>query len=76
MDLLKDKFFAYIDEICIAKDNRKHGLGRKLFEYSYDLVKSNGAQSLELGVWSFNKNAIEFYRAMGMTIRNVRMEKI
>ncbi|MBS5306584.1 MAG: GNAT family N-acetyltransferase [Clostridium sp.] len=75
MDLLNDKFFAYIDEICIKESDRGQGLGRMLFDYSYDLVKSNGAESLELGVWSFNEGAIGFYRAMGMVEKNIRMEK-
>lgn len=75
MDLLNDNFFAYMDEICIKESNRRQGLGRMLFDYSYDLVKSNGAESLELGVWSFNENAIGFYRAIGMVEKNIRMEK-
>ncbi|MDZ7542829.1 GNAT family N-acetyltransferase [Clostridium perfringens] len=54
MYLLNDKFFAYIDEICIKENYRRQGLGRILFNYLYDLVKSKGAESLELGVWSFN----------------------
>jgi diamine N-acetyltransferase len=75
MDLLNDKFFAYIDEICIKESNRGQGLGRELFDYSYNLVKRNGAESLELGVWSFNENAIGFYKAIGMVEKNIRMEK-
>lgn len=75
IDLLQDKFFAYIDEICIDEKNRREGFGRMLFEYSYDLVKFNGAESLELGVWSFNEKAIGFYKAMGMVEKNIRMEK-
>nr|WP_291653432.1 GNAT family N-acetyltransferase [Clostridium sp.] len=75
MDLLNDKFFAYIDEICIKESNRGQGLGRMLFDYLYDLVKSNGAESLELGVWGFNEYAIGFYKAMGMVEKNIRMEK-
>ncbi|MCR1952420.1 GNAT family N-acetyltransferase [Clostridium sp. DSM 100503] len=75
MDLLNDKFFAYIDEICIKESSRRQGLGRMLFDYTYDLVKSNGAEALELGVWSFNEGAIGFYKAMGMVEKNIRMEK-
>lgn len=75
IDLLQDKFFAYIDEICIDERNRREGLGRMLFDYSYDLVKFNGAEGLELGVWSFNEKAIRFYKAMGMIEKNIRMEK-
>ncbi|MGG7142985.1 N-acetyltransferase family protein [Clostridium nigeriense] len=75
VDLLKDKYFAYIDEICIREDFRRQGLGKNLFEYIYKLVKSKGVDTLELGVWSFNKSALEFYKAMGMVEKNIRMEK-
>ena len=75
IDLLKDRYYAYIDEICIKETYRRQGLGKILFEYIYNLVKNKGADSLELGVWSFNKVALEFYKAMGMVEKNIRMEK-
>ncbi len=75
IDLLKDRYYAYIDEICIKESFRRQGLGKILFEYVYNLVKNKGADALELGVWSFNKVALEFYKAMGMVEKNIRMEK-
>lgn len=30
--------------------------------------------SIQLSVWNFNKDAIEFYKSMGMTVRNIKME--
>lgn len=75
VDLLKDKYYAYIDEICIRENFRRKGFGKILFNYIYDLVKSKGVDTLELGVWSFNKEALEFYKAMGMVEKNIRMEK-
>ncbi|MDV4151940.1 GNAT family N-acetyltransferase [Clostridium sp. AL.422] len=75
IDLLNDKYFAYIDEICIKKAFRRQGLGRIFFEYIYTSAKNKGVDTLELGVWSFNKSAIDFYRAMGMVEKNIRMEK-
>ena len=74
-DLLRDKYFAYIDEICIKENFRRMGFGKILFDYIYDLVKANGAESLELGVCFFNKSAIEFYKSMGMIEKTIRMEK-
>lgn len=75
IDLLKDRYYAYIDELCIKESFRRQGLGKILFEYVYNLVKNKGADALELGVWSFNKVALEFYKAMGMVEKNIRMEK-
>ena len=75
IDLLKDRYYAYIDEICIKEGFRRQRLGKVLFEYIYTLIKNKGVDALELGVWSFNKSAIDFYRAMGMVEKNIRMEK-
>lgn len=75
MELLKDKYFAYIDEICIKEGFRRMGFGKILFNKIYEMVKSNGAESLELGVWGFNESAIEFYKSMGMVEKTIRMEK-
>lgn len=75
IDLLKDKYYAYIDEICIRDGFKRKGFGRTLFNYIYDLVKSKGVDTLELGVWNFNKEALKFYKSMGMVEKNIRMEK-
>lgn len=75
MNLINDRYFAYMEEICIGGEHRGQGLGKILFNYCYDLVKDKGAEGLELGVWSFNKSAIEFYKSMGMVEMTIRMEK-
>ncbi len=46
IDLLKDRYYAYIDEICIKETFRRQGLGKILFEYIYNLIKNKGAESL------------------------------
>ncbi|MGF0110434.1 MULTISPECIES: GNAT family N-acetyltransferase [unclassified Clostridium] len=44
--MLKDRYYAYIDEICIKETFRRQGLGKILFEYIYNLIKNKGAESL------------------------------
>lgn len=68
------KKFAYIDDFCVASNFMRNGIGRLLFDYILDYVKSENATSLQLNVWEFNKEAIGFYEAMGMSTRNRRME--
>ena len=46
IDLLKDRYYAYIDEICIKETFRRQGSGKILFEYIYNLIKNKGAESL------------------------------
>lgn len=65
---------AYIEDFCVKVSQKKKGIGKLLFEYVKDYAKSQGALSLQLIVWEFNKNAIKFYEAMGMSTRNRRME--
>ena len=66
--------FAYIEDICVKFNNQKKGIGRLLFEHIVGYAKTEGISSLQLVVWEFNKNAIEFYQSLGMKTRNRRME--
>lgn len=66
--------FAYIDDFCVKSSYQKNGIGRLLFEYVIDYAKTEGALSIQLVVWEFNKDAIKFYEALGMSTRNRRME--
>lgn len=66
--------FAYIDDFCVKATHRKKGIGRALFQHVVDYAEAEGASSVHLTVWEFNKDAIEFYEAMGMSTMNRRME--
>ncbi len=65
---------AFIDDFCVKSDCKKKGIGRLLFQHIIGYVKTEGVSSLQLVVWEFNKDAIGFYEAMGMSTRNRRME--
>ena len=32
--------------------------------------------AIELNVWSFNETAINFYEALGMSVKNMKFEKL
>ena len=66
--------FAYIDDFCVKSSHQKNGIGRLLFECIVDYAKTEGASSLQLVVSEFNKSAIKFYEALGMSTRNRKME--
>jgi len=66
--------FAYIDDFCVKSNHQKNGIGRFLFQHIVDYSKTEGASSLQLVVWEFNKDAIKFYETLGMSTRNRRME--
>jgi len=66
----------FIDDICVDPKNRNTGIGKFLFNNLETICKSNGYNYLDLNVWNFNTNAIEFYRRNGMTDTIIRMEKV
>ena len=64
----------YIDDICILKAYQRNGIGQKLLGICKAKAKELGCKNLELGVWSFNRDAIAFYENCGMKERTRRME--
>lgn len=65
---------AFMDDLAVHPDFRGQGIGRALLEESRRQALARGAVSLELMVWVFNQNAIEFYEHAGMTPRSMIME--
>lgn len=51
-------------------------MARLLFEAVLALARRSNANSLELTVWEFNRDALAFYQAMGMKGKNRRLELI
>jgi len=66
--------FVYIDDFCVKSNFKRIGIGRLLFSHIVDYAKVENATSLQLNAWEFNKEAVKFYEAMGMSTRNRRME--
>lgn len=74
ISILIQKRLAYIDDFCVDSNYKKNGIGRLLFQHIVDYVTAEGALSLQLVVWEFNKGAMHFYKKMGMSVRNRKME--
>ena len=66
----------YIDDLCVDKDARGEGIGRKLFEYVKEYAKDTGCYNVTLNVWEGNGSAKEFYRRMGLVPYKYGMETI
>lgn len=64
----------YIDDICVLEKFRRKGIGRALIVRCKEEAKGLGCKNVDLGVWSFNENAIAFYESCGMKERTKRME--
>lgn len=65
---------AYMEDLCVHQEYRKQGIGKKLFIEAKKRALEFNADSLELMVWEFNKNAVNFYENEGMSTRSRTME--
>lgn len=70
----KDFDSFYIDDICVLEKFRRNGIGRALIGQCAEEAKKLRCKNVDLGVWSFNKDAIAFYESCGMRERTKRME--
>ena len=63
-----------MEDLCVSKDYRKQGIGKRLFIEAKKLTLEFNVDSLELMVWEFNKDAIDFYENQGMETRSRILE--
>lgn len=66
----------YIDDLCVDKNCRGKGIGKKLFDYVLGYAKKLGCYNLTLNVWEGNDSAMQFYKNIGLKIQKIGMEKI
>ena len=75
-DNLRPDKSLYIDDICVDENYRRHGVGKKLYEYVVQFAKEEGCFNITLNVWAKNSGAQAFYESMGMKVQKVCMEKV
>ena len=66
----------YIDDLCVDKNCRGKGIGKKLYDYVLEYAKKIGCYNLTLNVWEGNDSAMQFYKNIGLKIQKIGMEKI
>ena len=66
----------YIDDVCVSSACQRQGIGRLLMEECKQQARRSHCHTIDLGVWSFNHNAIAFYESCGLKERERRMELI
>lgn len=65
---------CFIEQFAVNEKFRRKGMGKRLITYIKKLAAENNCQSVELGVWCENYNAVEFYSEMGFVPRTYKME--
>lgn len=69
------RLVAWMEALVVEKSYRNKGIGKALFKEAEKEVKGRNIKILELQVWDFNKNAMNFYSYMEMRSRCVILEK-
>lgn len=64
----------YIDDLCVNKNVRGEGIGKKLYDYVLEYAKEKGCYNVTLNVWSENESAMRFYEKCGLKPMKVGME--
>jgi len=67
--------YAIIDSIIVNKAMRHQGIGHLLADKVDEWAKSQGATSVELNVYEFNKDALKFYETLGYSTLSRKMSK-
>ncbi|WP_286166352.1 GNAT family N-acetyltransferase [Peribacillus frigoritolerans] len=68
------KKVVYMNDFGVDIQHRGKGLGKIFFQKILEFAKNIEADSLELGVYEFNENAIKFYESMDLKTKIRRME--
>jgi ribosomal protein S18 acetylase RimI-like enzyme len=73
--LLKPRKYGHIRDIIVDEAWRKQGIGKSLMQNAHKWAKQQGASSVEIIAFSFNLEALSFYRNLGyldsdITLRN------
>ena len=73
--LLKSRRYGHIRDIVVDRAWRRQGVGRSLIYNAHQWAKRQEASSVEVIAFSFNQEALSFYRKLGyvdsdVTLRN------
>ena len=71
--ILAPRRYAVIDGLVVKEAHRRSGVGTALAQRSHQWALDKGASQIELNVWEFNKNAIEFYEKLGYETASRKM---
>lgn len=72
----KFKKSLHINTIGTKKDSQNKGVGSALIKEIKKIAKENKCDNINLSVWSFNDNAIKFYKHIGFQNKKMNMEII
>lgn len=66
---IKDRYYFLVDYVCVSKEYRNLGIGKKMLDYAYKVAKKNDAIYLQLTCGYFRKAAHKLYESCGYKIK-------
>lgn len=63
--------FASIEDLVVCRSHRRRGIGRALLQTAHEWARAQGVKRIQLTVYEFNQEALDFYQALGyQTLRH------
>ena len=74
-DYFTDHPRAYVDNLVVAQESERKGVGRALLTFVERLAREDGYREVVLDVFAVNTGAIAFYERQGYRPDHIRMAK-
>lgn len=71
---LENRKILFIDDLCVDEFYRGKGIGKELIEFAIKKAKEFSCDSINLNVWNFKINSLEFYKKLGFNELKTLME--
>jgi ribosomal protein S18 acetylase RimI-like enzyme len=62
---------GHVTQVCLAPEQRRHGIGEALIASSYAALRKRNFSGLSLTVTEANTSAVDLYRRLGFTVKRV-----
>ena len=69
-----ERDYLDVDEFCVDEAFRRQGVATEMIGFIRTYAKEQGFRRIELNMWEFNRDALEFYEAVGFTTYRRYME--
>ena len=71
--IIYQRKYLKINSIVVDEQYRGNGIGKALMEKAHNWAIDKGIKEIELNVFKFNQDAIEFYKNLNYEVRNLTM---
>jgi diamine N-acetyltransferase len=72
--LIYDHRILFIEDMYVEAQSRRKGYGHRLMNELKQIASEKGCRTITLEVWEWNKDAIAFYKSLGLESTQVRMK--